>query len=51
MRSSNDSLSDTEWNNNHANSTSNEITVTNVDVAKNAQFYCIVNFDDEKITT
>jgi hypothetical protein len=49
VRSSN--VDDTEWNNTHANSALNEITITNDDIAKNAQFYCIVNFDDAKITT
>ena len=50
VRSSNDSASDTEWNNAHTNQTSNEITITSIDVNKNAQFYCIVDFDDDKLT-
>jgi hypothetical protein len=50
VRSSNDSASDTEWNNAHTNQTLNEITITSVDVNKNAQFYCIVDFDDDKLT-
>lgn len=49
VRSSNDSASDAEWNNAHTNQTSNEITITSIDVNKNAQFYCIVDFDDEKL--
>lgn len=51
IRSSNDSASDAEWNKNHANNASNEIIIKKDDIAKNAQIYCIVNFDDEKITT
>ena len=47
IRSSN--VDDTAWNTNHANRTSNTITITNDDIEKNAQFSCEVNFDDEKL--
>ena len=49
VRSSNNRVDDETWNENHKNSTSNEITITNNDIDKNAQFYCIVNFDDTQI--
>ena len=49
VRSSNDSVADAEWSNLNANQTSNEITITSLDVNKNAQFYCIVDFDDDKL--
>lgn len=49
VRSSNDD--DTTWNSEHANNTSNTITITNTDVVQNAQFGCTVQFDDEKITS
>ena len=46
----NSNLDDSTWNASHANQTSNTITITNNDIAKNAQFSCSVQFDDEKIT-
>ena len=51
IRTSNNTIGDTAWNQAHVNSTSNEITITNIDIDKNAQFYCVVNFDDSKITS
>jgi hypothetical protein len=49
IRNSNED--DSVWNATHANSTSNKITITNADVVQNAQFYCDVQFDDEKLQT
>ena len=43
------STSDTTWNTNHANRTTNTITITNDDVAKNSHFECVVNFDPDKL--
>ena len=48
IRSSNSD--DSIWNASHSAQTSNEITITNEDIVKNAQFSCEVQFDDEKIT-
>ena len=45
----NSNTNDTSWNNAHANSASNIITITNDDVSINAQFSCEVKFDDSKI--
>jgi hypothetical protein len=44
IRSSN--VNDTAWNNAHANSSSNKITITNSDIETNAQFSCEVHFND-----
>lgn len=41
---------DTVWNTEHANCTTNTITIKNNDVEKNCQFTCEVNFDHEKIS-
>lgn len=49
IRSSN--TDDTVWNIDHANRTTNTISITNTDVTKNSQFACEVQFDDTKITT
>ena len=48
IRSSNSD--DSIWNASHSAQTSNEITIANEDIVKNAQFSCEVQFDDEKIT-
>lgn len=42
---------DSAWNNAHPASTSNTITITNADIAKNAEFSCEVIFDDAKLTS
>ena len=40
----------TQWDADHADLNTNTITVAKTDVNQSAQFYCTVEFDDEKIT-
>lgn len=47
IRSSNGD--DSTWNTNHANRSSNTITITNSDVEGNAQFSCKITFDDDNL--
>ena len=48
-RSSNNPTSDAIWNEEHKNYSSKTITINTVDVEKNSQFYCEVNFEEDKL--
>ena len=43
------SSDDTAWNDDHANQTTNTITITRDDVEKNAQFSCRISIDETKL--
>lgn len=43
------SSDDTTWNTNHANQTTNTITITRTDIEKNAQFSCKITIDETKL--
>jgi hypothetical protein len=43
------SKDDTTWNTNHANQTTNTITITRNDIEKNAQFSCKITIDETKM--
>lgn len=47
MRNSNGD--DTSWNNSHTYTDINTITITNADIEKNAQFYCVCTLDESKL--
>lgn len=42
---------DTTWDADHSNQTTNTITITTADLANNAQFACMVDFDETKLST
>ena len=43
------SSGDDGWNDEHANQTTNTITITRADVEKNAQFLCHISIDETKL--
>ena len=43
------SSDDEQWNTDHANQTTNTITITRADVQKNAQFSCQISIDETKL--
>lgn len=43
------SRDDTQWNADHANQTTNTITITRIDIEKNAQFSCKITIDETKL--